>query len=149
MMTDLKKLRDFDPVDPSLYRQLIGSLMYLENTQPDIFLVGCLSYDIQLHGFIDSDWAGSADDIRSATWICFSLSFSTMLWASRKHKSVALNTVEVEYITFVMLVRIEINHYILYDQFQRGEVALQYISTNEQIEIILVKPLSKMKRLHT
>jgi hypothetical protein len=39
MMTDLKKLRDFDPVDPSLYRQLNGSLMYLENTQPDICFV--------------------------------------------------------------------------------------------------------------
>jgi hypothetical protein len=37
MMTDLKKLRDFDPVDSSLYRQLNGSLMYLENTQPDIY----------------------------------------------------------------------------------------------------------------
>jgi hypothetical protein len=83
-MTDMKKLRDYDLVDPSLYRQLIGSLMYLENTQTDIFLVGRLSYDIQLHGFIDSDWAGSVDDKRSATWICFSLSFATMSWASRK-----------------------------------------------------------------
>jgi hypothetical protein len=98
MMTDLKKLRDSNPVDPSLYRQLIGSLMYLENTQPDIFLVERLSYDIQLHGFIDSDWAGSADDRRSATWICFSLSFVTMSWVSRKQKSVALNTTEEKYI---------------------------------------------------
>jgi hypothetical protein len=39
MMTDLKKLRDSDPVDPSLYRQLNGSLMYLENTQSDICFV--------------------------------------------------------------------------------------------------------------
>jgi hypothetical protein len=36
MMTDLKKLRDSDSVDPSVYRQLNGSLMYLENTQPNI-----------------------------------------------------------------------------------------------------------------
>jgi hypothetical protein len=98
MMTDLKKLRDSDPVDMSLYRQLIGSLMYLENTQPDICLVGRLSYDIQMHGFIDSNWEGSADDRISATWICFSLSFATMSWASRKHNYVALNTAEAEYI---------------------------------------------------
>jgi hypothetical protein len=41
--------------------------------------VGRLSYDIHMHGFVDLDWAGSADDIRSATWICFSLIFSMML----------------------------------------------------------------------
>jgi hypothetical protein len=78
MMTDLKKLRDFNPVDPSLYQKLIGPLMYLENTKPYIFLVGRLSYDIHLDGFIDSFWVGSENDIRSATWICFSLKFSTM-----------------------------------------------------------------------
>jgi hypothetical protein len=55
MMTNLNKLRDFDPVDPSMYRQLIGSLMYLDNTQRDICFMVHLSYDIQLHGFIDSD----------------------------------------------------------------------------------------------
>jgi hypothetical protein len=99
MMTDLKKLRDSDPVDSSLYQQMIGSLMYLENTQSDICLVVHMSYDIHLHGFIDSDWAGNEDDRRSATWICFSLNFATMLWASRKHKSFALSTAETKYIT--------------------------------------------------
>ena len=44
---------------------------------------------------------------------------------------------------------IEIKHYILRDKVQRGEVVLQYISIDEQIEDILVKPLAKMKRLHT
>jgi hypothetical protein len=37
MMIDLKKLRDYDLVDQSLYRQLNGLLMYLENTQLDIW----------------------------------------------------------------------------------------------------------------
>jgi hypothetical protein len=38
MNTDIRKVRDSysDPVDPSLYRQVIGSLIYLVNTQPDI-----------------------------------------------------------------------------------------------------------------
>jgi hypothetical protein len=46
MVTDMRKLRDFDYdlVDSSLYRQLIGSLMYLVNTWPNIcFVVNTLS----------------------------------------------------------------------------------------------------------
>jgi hypothetical protein len=44
---------------------------------------------------------------------------------------------------------IEIKHYILRDKVQKREVVLQYISTDEQIADILVKPLSKMKSLRT
>jgi hypothetical protein len=44
---------------------------------------------------------------------------------------------------------IEIKHYILRDKVQKREVVLQYISTDEQITDILVKPLSKMKSLRT
>jgi hypothetical protein len=41
---------------------------------------------------------------------------------------------------------IEIKHYILYDEVQKREVVLQYISTDEKIADILVKPLSNMKK---
>jgi hypothetical protein len=45
MATDMKKMRDSnsDLVDSSMYRQLIGSLMYLVNTRSDIcFFVNTL-----------------------------------------------------------------------------------------------------------
>jgi hypothetical protein len=41
IVTNLKKISvyssDSDEIDMTLYRQLIGSLMYLVNTRPDIF----------------------------------------------------------------------------------------------------------------
>jgi hypothetical protein len=46
MTTDIRKIRylDYDLVDSSLYRQLIGSLIYLVNTRLDIcFVVNTLS----------------------------------------------------------------------------------------------------------
>jgi hypothetical protein len=46
MITNLKKLHSYESqlVDSTLYRQLIGSLMYLVNTRPDIcFVVNTLS----------------------------------------------------------------------------------------------------------
>jgi hypothetical protein len=46
MVMDLKKMNDVDSgeIDPHLYRQLIGSLMYLVNTKTDIcYAVNVLS----------------------------------------------------------------------------------------------------------
>jgi hypothetical protein len=47
------------------------------------------------------------------------------------------------------LKHIYIKNYFLYDKVQKGEAVLQYISIDDKIADILVKPLSKMKSLHT
>ena len=99
MASNLKLLIDasLESVDAMMYRQMIGSLMYLMNTRPHIFfavntlsqflinprhvhlivaknilryLKGTIDYGlkyeankkINLEGYVDSDWAGSAID---------------------------------------------------------------------------------------
>jgi hypothetical protein len=42
------------------------------------------SNDIQLHGFTDSDWAGSAEDIKSTPGMYFSLGSAMISWGNKK-----------------------------------------------------------------
>ena len=104
MASHLKLLSDAssEVVDAMMYRQMIGSLMYLMNTRPDIcfamntliqyltdpihvhltaakhilrYLKGTVDYGfkykndqrINLEGYVDSDWAGSAIDRKSTS----------------------------------------------------------------------------------
>jgi hypothetical protein len=60
-------------------------------------LIYTTSNNIQLHGFTDSDWVGSTDDRKSTSGMCFILGSTMISWGSRKQKSVALSTVEAEY----------------------------------------------------
>jgi hypothetical protein len=130
MVMDLKKMSDTDSrdVDPHLYRQLIGSLMYLVNTRPNIcyavnvlsqfmsqprqthwiaakyvlrYLRGTIGYslryassvDLSLQGYANADWEGSTIDKKSTSDCCF-----------KKQSSVALSTVEAEYIALSVAV---------------------------------------------
>lgn len=116
-------------VNPTLYRQLIGSLMYLVNTRPKIcftinslsqFMVelkrvhweitrhilryvhGTVGYalkctrgdDVILCEFIDAYWVGSLVDRKNIFGYCFSVGSRMVSWCNRKHKLVALSSVE-------------------------------------------------------
>ena len=55
-------------------------------------------HDFTLSGYTDVDWAGSVSDRKSTSGCCFSLGSAMILWLSRKQSSIALSTVEAEYI---------------------------------------------------
>jgi len=118
--------------NPTEYRQLVGALMFLVNTRPDVCLAvnnlsqhmiephhfhwvgaknrrGTINHGLRYTaesmtflGYTDADWAGSVVDRKSTSGCCFTLGFALISWMSRKQKSVALSTAEAEYIAASM-----------------------------------------------
>jgi hypothetical protein len=119
-------------VDANVYRQLVGSLMYLVNTRLDIcyavnhlsqamvkptklfwkagkhvlrYLRGTSEYvlwyiqtnEVKLHGFTDANWAGNQTDRKSTSGGIFSIRSTVFSWYNRKQRSVALSSMEAEY----------------------------------------------------
>ncbi|KAL0441844.1 UNVERIFIED_CONTAM: Retrovirus-related Pol polyprotein from transposon TNT 1-94 [Sesamum radiatum] len=94
-------------VDGSMYRSLIGSLLYLTATRPDIMFATCL-----LSRFMQSPsqvhyaaakrilryLRGSVDDMKSTSGYTFSLGSGIFSWASKKQATVAQSSAEAEYI---------------------------------------------------
>ncbi|RVW41600.1 Retrovirus-related Pol polyprotein from transposon RE2 [Vitis vinifera] len=52
-----------------------------------------------LHGFVDSSWAGSCDDMRSTSGYLFSLGSGCFCWSSKKQEIIAQSTAEAEYVS--------------------------------------------------
>ena len=120
-------------VEVTVYRKLVGSLMYLVNRRPYLcyavnqlsqamvqptkmfwkatkhvlrYLRGTSQYGlwyrwtegVKLQGFTNADWAGSLLDQKSTSGGIFNLGSAAISWYTRKQRSVALSSAEVEYI---------------------------------------------------
>ncbi|XP_019173539.1 PREDICTED: uncharacterized protein LOC109169121 [Ipomoea nil] len=74
--------------DPTPYRCLVGSLMYLLITRPD------LSFSVNR---LYSDWAGCSLDWKSTVGYAVFLGPNLVSWTSRKQRTVARSSTEAEY----------------------------------------------------
>ncbi|GKE44155.1 hypothetical protein Tco_1471439, partial [Tanacetum coccineum] len=103
----LLKNSDSDDVDVHLYRSMIGSLMYLTSSRPDIMFAVCTCARFQvtpkvshLHAVkrIFSDYAGSSLDKKSTTGGCQFLRCRLISWQCKKQTVVATSSTEDEYV---------------------------------------------------
>ena len=107
-------------IDQKVYRSMIGSLLYLCASRPDIMLSVCMCARFQANlkechlmvvkrifrylvhnpkgGYSDSDYAGSKINRKSTTGTCQFIGRSLVSWSYRKQNSIALSTTKTEYV---------------------------------------------------
>ncbi|GKD19615.1 putative ribonuclease H-like domain-containing protein, partial [Tanacetum coccineum] len=88
-------------VDVHLYRSMIGSLMHLTASKPDITFAVCAcarDSPFDLEAFSDSDYAGASLDRKSTTRGCQFLGKRLISWQCKKQTIVANSTTEAEYV---------------------------------------------------
>nr|GEZ83814.1 hypothetical protein [Tanacetum cinerariifolium] len=54
-------------VDATKYRSMVGDLMYLTSSRPNIVRATCLCYGFEITGFSDADYAGCKDTFKSTS----------------------------------------------------------------------------------
>ncbi|GJY49967.1 retrovirus-related pol polyprotein from transposon TNT 1-94 [Tanacetum coccineum] len=81
-------------VDAIKYRSMIGALMYLTPSMPDIVHATCLCAR-----FSDADYAGCKDTFKSTSGEAQFLKEKLVSWSSKKQNCMALSTAEAEYVS--------------------------------------------------
>ncbi|GJS71822.1 putative ribonuclease H-like domain-containing protein [Tanacetum coccineum] len=107
----LMKDENAKDVDVHLYRSMIGSLMYLTSSRPDIMFVIQLKVNLKLglwyprpplpfdlEAYTDSDYVGASLDRKSTTEGCQFLGRRLISWQCKKQTVVANSTTEAEYV---------------------------------------------------
>ncbi|GJW14340.1 putative ribonuclease H-like domain-containing protein [Tanacetum coccineum] len=89
----LMKDKNAKDVDVHLYRLMIGSLMYLTSSTPDIMFVDS---PFDLEAYTDSDYAGVSLDRKSTIGGCQFLGSRWISWQCKKQTVVANSTTEAE-----------------------------------------------------
>ncbi|GJT28634.1 retrovirus-related pol polyprotein from transposon TNT 1-94 [Tanacetum coccineum] len=131
LMVEKSKL-DEDPqrkdVDPIRYHRMIGSLIYLTSSRPDlVFVDSCIT----LTAYADADHASCQDTRRSTSGSMQLLGNRLVSWSSKKQKSISISSIEAEYIA------------LSEKQVENGVVEFYFFRTEYQLADIFTKALGR------
>ncbi|GJW76943.1 putative ribonuclease H-like domain-containing protein [Tanacetum coccineum] len=155
----LTKDEDGEDVNVHLYRSMIGSLMYLSSSRPDIMF---LDSPFILEAFSDSDYAGASLDRKSTRGGCQFLSSRLISWQCKKQTVVANLTTEDEYIAasycrgqnpvyHSKIKHIEIRRHFIRDSYEKRLIEIVKIHIDNNVADLLTKAFDnhfKLNHLH-
>ncbi|GJV16998.1 putative ribonuclease H-like domain-containing protein [Tanacetum coccineum] len=149
----LVKDEEASDVDVHLYRSMIGSLMYVTASRPDIMFAVCacssVSSSFDLESYSDSDYAGANLDRKSTTGGCQFLGRRLITWQCKKQTIVATSTTEAEYVAAASCCG-----QVLWIQNQMLDYGFNFMNTkiyidNESTICIVKNPVYHSKIKHT
>nr|GFA02311.1 retrovirus-related Pol polyprotein from transposon TNT 1-94 [Tanacetum cinerariifolium] len=102
-LMEIKDKLDLDqngtPADATKYRSMIGALMYLTSSRPDIGLWYTKDSGFELTGFSDADYTGCKDTFKSTSSGAQFLGEKLVSWSLKKQDCTVLSTVESQYVS--------------------------------------------------
>ncbi|GKD67294.1 hypothetical protein Tco_1309402 [Tanacetum coccineum] len=137
------------PVNETSYRGMIGSLMYLTATRPDIQFSIVLCFDLK--GYSNSDYAGCNMDRKRTSGACQILGGKLVCWSAKKQQLVAMSSAKAEYVTAAKCCailhsrtrHIDIIYHFIKNHILKGDIELHFIPNEYQLADILTKPLDE------
>ncbi|GJR65483.1 retrovirus-related pol polyprotein from transposon TNT 1-94 [Tanacetum coccineum] len=85
-------------IDATLYHGMIGSLMYLTSSRPDLIYEYLKDIGMSLTAYADANHAGCQDTRRSTSGSAQFLGDKLVSWSSKKQKCTAISSTEAEYV---------------------------------------------------
>ncbi|GJR58380.1 putative ribonuclease H-like domain-containing protein [Tanacetum coccineum] len=153
----LTKDEDGEDVDVYLYRSMIGSLMYLTSSRPDIMFFVCADSPIILEVFSDSDYASASLDRKSIIGCCQFLgsSYGPSLWIQKSDVGIMDNNFNMQTKIYVdnesgicvvknpvyhsKTKHIEIQHHFIRDSYEKRLIDMVKMHTDNNVADLLTK----------
>ncbi|GJU95525.1 putative ribonuclease H-like domain-containing protein, partial [Tanacetum coccineum] len=155
----LLKDEEAKDVDVYLYRSMIGSLMYLIASRPDIMFVVCACVrdsSFNLEAFFDSDYAGASLDRKSTTgaeYVVAANCYGQVLWIQNQMLDYGFNFMNTKIHIYnestICIVKnlvfhsktkhIKIRHHFIRDSYEKRLIQVIKIHTDHNVADLLTK----------
>ncbi|GJS56945.1 hypothetical protein Tco_0651729 [Tanacetum coccineum] len=154
------------PVDATLYRGMIRSLVYLTSSRPGLIYAVCLCLwyskdtDMSLITYSDADHAGCQDTKRGTSGSTQFLGDKLVSWSSKKQKSTAFSNYGFTFnkiplycdnksaialccnnVQHSRAKHIDVRYHFIKEQVENGIMELYFVQTEYQLADIFTKPL--------